>query len=58
MEPKPWWQSKTLWINAAALVAAVGTWITTQDTAALVVAGMSMINFILRVITKQPLDGP
>jgi hypothetical protein len=57
MEPKPWWQSKTLWINAAALVSAVGVWITTQDTAALVVAGMAMINFILRVITKQPLDG-
>ncbi len=56
IEAKPWWQSKTLWINAAALVSAVGVWITTKDTSALVVAGMSLVNFVLRVLTKQPVE--
>ena len=56
MEPKPWWQSKTLWANAAALIAAVGMYVQSKDTTALGVAALSIVNMIFRIVTKQPLD--
>lgn len=56
MEPVKWYRSKTLWVNAAALVAGVGAWITTGDTTALIAAGMAIVNMVLRFLTKQPVE--
>ena len=60
MEKKPWYQSKTLWFNVLAFVVAVaanygysgelpGQW---QQ---FVIVAVTLINFILRFVTKQPI---
>ena len=56
VEVKPWYTSKMLWVNMAAMVAGIGTWMTTGDTEALIMAGMGVVNFILRLATKAPLE--
>jgi hypothetical protein len=64
MESKPWWKSKTLWINSitagiAVLTALQGQTIIQdhpQATAA-IVAGLSALNIGLRLITYLPLEG-
>jgi len=61
VQSKPWWQSKTVWFNVLATVAAVLTamlgldWV--KDNPALtstIVAIMSFINTALRFITTKP----
>ncbi len=60
MEPKPWYVSKTLWINALAILAAVtGAFgidldLTPETQAALVGGIMAIVNIILRLVTKAP----
>lgn len=56
MEPIKWYQSKTLWTNAAALVAAIGLYVQTKDLTALAAAALSIVNMILRIVTKQPIE--
>lgn len=56
MEPKSIWQSKTLWANVAALVAAVGVFVQTKDITALYAAGLAIANMLLRLVTKQPIE--
>lgn len=59
METKPFWASKTLWVNAIALVAAIsgafgmdlGLDPETQTT--IVGAVMSIVNIVLRFVTKS-----
>jgi hypothetical protein len=60
MDGKPWYQSKTVWVNLVALVGAVGTW----AQAGFGMPGLTTIifpvllpiaNIILRLITKQPI---
>ena len=55
---KKWYMSKTLWVNAVALLAAIGlvaqgeaTWQT-----ALAPVGMAIANMLLRIVTRLPLD--
>lgn len=55
---KPFWQSKTLWVNAAVAIGAV-FWpevqkVLTPEQAGLLVA---VVNFGLRLITTQPVTG-
>ena len=56
METKPWYTSKTLWVNAIALVAIIVQGITNKEVISLEyqAAILAFINFILRIITKQP----
>ncbi len=56
MEAKPWYQSKTLWMNVVALVAAIGVYVQSKDVTALGAALLSILNFVLRLVTKQPLE--
>ena len=61
MNTKSWWQSKTIWVNLAAFVTAVGVWAqggfgSAGVMAILLPALMPVINVILRIVTKQPLD--
>lgn len=59
METKPFWTSKTLWVNGVALIASVAIafgWDLglTPDVQGTIVAGiMSVVNIILRLITKS-----
>ena len=58
METKPFWMSKTLWINLLAALALIaqginGTWVFSLEMQAIALSG---INLILRLISKQPLD--
>jgi len=59
METKPFWASKTLWINAIALVAAVtGAFgmdlgLDPETQTAIVGAVMSVVNIVLRFTTKS-----
>lgn len=58
---KPWWQSKTIWVNGLTLIAAIlsetyGPVPLSPETAAIVLA---IVNLVLRVVTWQPIDsGP
>lgn len=57
MEQKVWWKSKTLWVNAIAVVLAIvqlatQTYPVDPRTQALVVG---LLNILLRVLTGQPL---
>ena len=58
MESKSWYQSKTLWHNIIAIMTAVGAVV--QGSIgwkdALPTTGLAVFNFILRIVTKQPID--
>lgn len=56
---KPWWQSKTIWLNAIALVVAIITAVTdvlqlSEDATQVVLAVTAALNVILRFFTTQP----
>ena len=59
MEKKPWYSSKTLWVNALALVAAVtGTagidiGLTPEAQASIVTGIMAVANIVLRLVTTK-----
>ncbi|MCK5276221.1 MAG: hypothetical protein KAR37_16320 [Alphaproteobacteria bacterium] len=63
METKPFWASKTLWVNAIALVAAVtGAFgidlgLDPETQTAIVGAVMSVVNIVLRFATKTAVGG-
>lgn len=54
---KPWWASKTLWVNLIALVASIGGAyglnITPEAQASIVTAILAGANIALRFITKD-----
>ncbi len=61
MDPKSWWQSKTIWANVIALVAAVGLWAQagfgmTNMTTLVFPAVLAAVNVVLRLVTHQPID--
>ena len=56
MEPKKWYASKTIWVNAIALVGAIlneSGVIGAPLGAETQVLILSALNFILRIITKE-----
>lgn len=58
--PKPFWASKTLWVNVLAFAAAVtgalglDLGLDAETQASLVVGIMAVVNIVLRLITKAP----
>lgn len=60
---KPVWASKTIWINAIALIAAFAGAFglelgLTPDVQVTIVAGvMAVINIVLRAVTHRPIQG-
>ena len=58
MEPKNWYLSRTLWVNAIAVVAMIVQGITGNEIINLEVQAtiLAVINMILRFVTKQPLS--
>lgn len=63
METKPFWASRTLWINLiAGLVIVAGAFgldldVTPETQTALVGGIMAIVNIILRFITTTAIDG-
>lgn len=63
MESKPFWASKTLWVNVLALVISVSTafgldlGISAEEQTAFVGGIMAVVNIILRLVTKAPVSG-
>lgn len=59
MDSKPFWASKTLWVNLVAVIAAVlGAFnvdmLTPEMQAQVVGVIMGVVNMVLRVVTKGP----
>lgn len=64
---KPWFKSKTLWLNAAAaLIAGIdaaqafmtgNSSMLNPRTAPWLLAGLAIANFALRLVTSQPIGG-
>lgn len=60
METKPFWASKTLWVNALALIAAltgafgIDLGLDPETQTAAVAAVMGVVNIVLRFVTKAP----
>lgn len=58
MDAKSVLKSKTLWANVSLVVGAVGAYFMGQTdlTTSLAVVVPAIMNFVLRLVTKQPLD--
>lgn len=57
MESKPFWASKTMWVNVVALVASVAAAFGAVDLdaevqASIVGGAMAVANIVLRIVTK------
>lgn len=53
MNKKPFWQSKTFWVNLATYGLTAATDIENPEH---VVMGLAIANIFLRVLTKQPIS--
>jgi hypothetical protein len=58
MDTKPFWLSKTLWVNLLAAIALIvqginGSWVFSLEMQAL---ALTIINMVLRSVSKQPID--
>ena len=52
---KPWYTSKTLWVNLLAVIGSVviGTQVTTETWAEISVGLLALVNVILRLVTGE-----
>ena len=53
---KPWWQSKTIWVNVLTTIGTVGATLTDALPAAWgakIVAALGLVNVVLRAITSE-----
>jgi hypothetical protein len=59
MEGKKWYQSKTLWTNISAVVAALSAHFTGQADLSTTITAvvLSVVNIVLRLITREPITG-
>lgn len=61
MESKPWYKSKTVWINVSAAVGILAAFMTGDlDKAGalgqLAPIGLALLNVVLRLVTKSPIE--
>lgn len=58
MDPKNVLASKTLWANVSLIVGAVAAYFTGESSlnTMIAVVAPAVLNFVLRLVTKQPLD--
>lgn len=58
VQAKPFFKSKTVWANASALVVAAGAVVMGEADwqTALMPVVMAIMNVVLRIVTKQPLE--
>ena len=62
METKPWYGSKTLWINALTGIAGVLVALNTDKgldpkIVGYAATGLGLVNMVLRLMTDKPIDG-
>jgi hypothetical protein len=58
---KAWYQSKTIWVNLAALLTATGLWAETgfdmtQVVTLMAPAALAVVNVVLRAVTKTGIE--
>lgn len=55
---KPWYTSKTLWVNLLAIIGSVivGTQVTTESWAEISVGFLALVNVALRIITGEEIS--
>jgi hypothetical protein len=53
---KPFWKSKTLWVNLLIIASGVAAWASGQVDAGLPITLAGVLNTILRVMTKEGID--
>ena len=55
---KPFWVSKTLWINLLAIIAIIAQGVTGNEVinAEAQVGILALINLVLRLVTKEPIN--
>ncbi len=62
METKPWYESKTVWLNALAILVAVGYYLLDQPGVVpaqylvYATAIIGALNLVLRMLTTQPIE--
>ena len=49
---KPWWKSKTFWVNIATLIVASAM---DQPNPEMIAQGLAGVNIVLRFFTHQPI---
>ena len=58
MQPKPWWESKTLWVNALTLIVmilgTVAQWPEFSAYTGQIAGALAIVNMALRFITDRP----
>jgi hypothetical protein len=56
---KPWWLSRTIWVNLFALLGAVaiGQYVDSATWAEISAAAIAVVNVVLRCYTGSPLEG-
>ena len=52
-ETKKFWESKTFWVNALALIAGISTALAGEIQAGSTISALSVANIILRVVTNK-----
>jgi hypothetical protein len=62
-EPKPWWKSKTIWVNVVVVLVAALTGAANSDAireypevVALIGTLVGILNMLLRLVTRQPVQ--
>ena len=58
MEGKPFWMSKTLWVNALAIAGSllIGQYVTADQWAEITAVGLAVVNIVLRFVTGEPVS--
>lgn len=51
---KPWWMSKTLWLNALTILATLLTGLDQVIDSEILITALAAINFLLRLVTDKP----
>ena len=55
---KPWWQSKTIWVNVLTAVGTIGAQLADAlppEWATKILSALAVVNLVLRVITTEPI---
>jgi hypothetical protein len=57
VEPKHWWASRTIWVNVAAIIAALLATVGLDlDVGTVEVVVLTIVNIGLRLVTKAPVQ--
>lgn len=56
MELKPWWSSKTVWINGLTMLLGIGTDVLAHVESGKAMTAMAIVNILIRLLTRKGLS--